>query len=98
MGMCVSITGLTVSGPPCVANACMGMKFLTNNGILEFGYSTLFLKYSQSRTVLQSHTGAVIATVLQPFESFNDNWIGLPGSGITNDSTHKDKRISAPKI
>ena len=59
----------------------------TDQRVFKFGYLTFFLEYFQP-AILQCHSGAVIAPVLQPLQTFDDNWVSFLRSGISNNSTH----------
>jgi hypothetical protein len=45
-------------------------------------------------TIEQGHSGGIISTVLESLQAFDKYRVSIPGSNITNNSTHKTNELS----
>ena len=89
MRMGIGAVGLSMCGPTGVCNSNGSRHVLSIGIFLQVGHLSFGLIDLQSgRFGDERHTGTVVATVFQSFQSFNQHRISLAFSYISNDSTH----------
>jgi hypothetical protein len=67
----------------------MGMEVFAYEAVFEFGYFAFFLVYPQI-VIEQGDPGAVIPSVLQSFQAFQNERVSFAWSDISNNAAHSD--------
>ena len=85
----IHVAGGAVSGPPRVADAHRPLGQVLSHVGLEVGHFAPLLFNAQNIVRLQRRdAGAVVAAVLQPFQSIHKDGVSLLGSEVSDNSTH----------
>ena len=89
MRMSIGAAGLTMRCPSGMCDASIAADVLLFTERHQVGHFALGLIYIQAAFIVnQRHASAVITTILQSLETFNQNGIGFFASYIAYNSTH----------
>ena len=89
VGVRVEVVGPTVRRPAGMGEPDRRVWRPVGDGRLEVGQlAGALLDEQVARIVDEGDPGRVVAAVLQPFEAFDEDGAGLPGTGIPDDAAH----------
>ena len=87
MGVGVDVIGFTVGGPSCMTNTGTSFCIYEGSGRFKFCYFALFFDRFYM-AIENADTSAVVPTVFQSFQSFEDDGKGLFFPNVCHNSTH----------
>src|SRR5690349_4634455 len=87
MWVSISIVGLAMCSPSCVAHANISIGVFSGNKGLQIAYFTGFLIHCKI-AVKKCDAGTVIATIFKPVQAFYYNGVGFSMSDVCYNSTH----------
>ena len=92
--MRILLIGNTMSGPTRMRYSYHSAGIFLLRKRLQLSYLALGFIYMQFILAIDKrHSGTIIASVLQPMETFNKDWISLTLTNVTYNSAHRDIRV-----
>ncbi len=85
--VCVDVVGFAVGGPAGMAHAGSAGHVFIAGECFQFRHLAFFLVHIQ-RAVLDGDSGAVVSSVFETVQAFNNDRVGLLGTDIGDDTTH----------